>query len=191
MSTVGQRRAIGGQRHRLALERPGGLDVAEQQHDRRIDLGGDQQEAPGGVERPLPVGGLRETPEHVAARRDHRQHDHHERRVLALQAAKAEREEETEGRERKLLAERERHRDHEIERDRGEQRDQHGERRAAPDARIDDALQPRRRFGARCAARGVGRAHATFLGEACIEPAADRSHSPHARRSAAAWLSGS
>lgn len=184
--------AVRGQRQRLALERPRGLEVAEQQHERCIDFRRDQQQAPRGVERAFPVRRLSQPPEHVAARRDDGQHDHHERRVLSLQTPEAERADEADARERKLLAERERHRDDEVQRERGEHREENDDDAAAPDAGIDKTFEARGRDAdLRLGRRDLGRTHASFLDEAAIASMAASSQSPHARRSAAACESGS
>ena len=133
--------ARSGQRHRLAIKRPCGLEVAEQQHHRRIDLGRDQQQTPQGVKRMFPVRGGGQSPVHVAARRDHRKHNHHKRRVTALQAPEQQRADKAADCERQLFGERQWHREHEVQHHQREQREADDDGGAAPQARVDQALQ--------------------------------------------------
>ncbi len=137
----------------------------------------------------FPVSRRREPPVHIAARRDHREHDHHHRRVTARQAAEQQGGDEAAGRERQLLVEREWHGEHEVQHHQCEQRDQTRHDPAVPEARVDEAFEPR--WFAGLDVLRLRRTHATFLGETAIASTAAISQLPHERKSAAAWLSGS
>ncbi|MCY1222400.1 hypothetical protein D9M72_344900 [compost metagenome] len=71
-------------RQRLALQRPGGLEVAKHEHHEGVGLGRQQPGTEGHVDPGLEGRGLGHAPVHIAAGGGQRQDHHHQRREVAL-----------------------------------------------------------------------------------------------------------
>ncbi|MNG82390.1 hypothetical protein D3C79_410890 [compost metagenome] len=75
--------AVGRHRHRLAIQRPDGLEISQHQHHPGIGFRYQQQQAAGQAERIVPVQGGGIAPPQVAAGNGQRQHDQHQSRQTA------------------------------------------------------------------------------------------------------------
>lgn len=119
---------VGGQRRRLAVERPQDLEVADHQHDPGIDLGGVEAVAEHHVERVDEAQRLGRSPPQVPGRHESRQHDDDQGRHAALEAVHEYEDEGREDREDGLRLQIERRDDDEGRRPEGNERDEQVEK---------------------------------------------------------------
>ncbi len=97
-------RLVFGQRHRLAVQWPCHLEVAQHQHDEGVHLGGHQAQAQGKVDEAAHAHGVGQAPVHVARGHHQRQPHQHQRDQPVLAVAQAQGDQEHHGREQELLA---------------------------------------------------------------------------------------
>ena len=141
---------VRGQRRGLAAQRPGGLDVAQQQHDEGVELGHEQADAQHQVDDVVHVHRLGDAPVGVARGDDHRQQHQHQAREMAAEAVHEQGREEDADRQHQLLLEG--HGRDDQRRCRREQ-DQPAQQPHRPQAQ-EGRRGPRRAVGAQ---RGIGR----------------------------------
>ena len=142
---------VGGHGQRLALQRPGRLEVAEQQHHHGVQLGDDQAGAEEGVDKTLETGGFGHTPVDVAHGGGDREGDHGQRGQPAGHLAQHQGRTEADAGENHLADEVERHGEDQHEQADAEQRGDPARQLALPEGLVHrmqrPGAQPRRRAG--------------------------------------------
>ena len=133
-----------GQRHRLALQRPQHLKIAQKQHDEGIHFGGHQTHREKGVDavamRHAPAQRFGQAPVHVAGADQDRQRDHHQRRQAPVHAVYPQGEDQRDGSHHGLLGDRQGGRNEADGRQQANQHHQRQRERNAPDRLLDQTL---------------------------------------------------